>query len=822
MRGSPMENQRQPAGRPANPARPSIPLAASHAKTLRIAALFAMIVVLATAALLFYAKSQIALSLSQHETASIGPISGNLSSISDGMLTYNYSNYLVAYSRLQYSQHNASSASLSLTIYPSNPSPQIYFINTGGYCVQCFISSSLLAALNSSLRKYGILQPGAKISAVDINSMGAIPPGSIVILPSGLIPNILLPNMTYTELCPKYSSTTIISLLNAGDTVIYAGRNFSRSVSCTGQIAQDTGPETSAISQYVSSFNSTNSSSSANSTSFNSTLFFNSPTFFLSPGARFGPVSSASIFNGTLIALSNYPSSGWDNSPGLLASDISKVIESRFWIQAIAASSPVVIHNSSGEATLFTLNSMIQYSPGISAEINGSYGLVRLMLSNSTGSREYEMPLRFRLTQNGLIGLPSIVGQTEQVQISAQVYNASNRVVIASVPLYNQNLTQMTVNPIRIGQIGSTAIYTYSSFSLPSGYYIASLQDQRGSVYSSALFYVANSSVQPVSMDFRNGSFVFYVSSNGHNVVGAPYSISINGAYNATGTVQDGRINYTLPKGALLNYGNAVFNVSMLGSSYLIPYPYKTNGINIPPLYIEFAIAAVIIITLNKVLVPVNIDEYYIDVPDIKPSKMEHAAETADSIISVFDKVNSFYHWNRLPLTPDELRSGISNNIRYGNTRMSITLRNTYSILNFLVSKGQVATAGDYFAPSKWIAESGHSIDYLVIYRKLRDYCIANAMLLTEMDSSNKADVIVTNKGAQNYVKIYSSSTKMKDIEISLKVKSFIIFIDEEARLQFLDRLYMSYGNNAEILKMAIDYGNVRLVDSDDLSELKL
>ncbi|MHB1830043.1 MAG: hypothetical protein ACYCO0_01490 [Candidatus Micrarchaeaceae archaeon] len=817
-----MENQRQSAGRFARPAWSSSSLASGQAKTIKMAALFAIIVVMVTVVLLFYVKSQIASSLNQHVAAPKGLISANLSSISDGMLAYNYSNYLVAYSRLQYSQRNASSANLSLTIYPSNPSPQIYLINTGGYCVQCFISSSLLAALNSSLQKYGILQAGAKVNSIDINSMGSIPKGSIIILPSGLIPNILLPNMTYTELCPKYSNTTIISLLNAGDTVIYAGRNFSRSVSCTGQIAQNTNPEISTISQYSNPANSTNSTNPINSTSFNSTLFFNSPTFFLSSGPRFGPVSSAIIFNGTLIALSNYPSSGWDNSPGLLASDIAKAIESRFWIPILAASSPIAIHNSSGEATLFTLNSMIQYSPGISAEVNGSYGLVRLRLSNSNSMREYEMPLRFRLLQNGLIGMPSVVGQTEQVQISAQVYNASNRVVIASVLLYNQNFTQMTVNPIRIGQIGSTAIYTYTSFSIPSGYYIASLQDQSESVYSSALFFVANSSVQPLSMDFRNGSFVFYVSSNGHNVVNSPYSININGAYNATGTVQDGRISYALPKGATLDYGNAVFNVSLLGSSYLIPYPYKTNGINIPPLYIEFAIAAIIIVALNKVLVPISVDEYYIDVPDIKPSKMEHAAETSDSIISVFDKVNSFYHWNRLPLTPDELRSGISNNIKYGNTRMSITIRNTHSILNSLVNKGLVATAGDYFAPSKWIAESGHSIDYLVIYRKLRDYCIANAMLLTEMDSSNKADVIVTNKGAQNYVKIYSSSTKMKDIEISLKVKSFIIFIDEESRLQFLDRLYMSYGNNAEILKMAIDYGNVRLVDSDDLSELKL
>ena len=111
---------------------------------------------------------------------------------------------------------------------------------------------------------------------------------------------------------------------------------------------------------------------------------------------------------------------------------------------------------------------------------------------------------------------------------------------------------------------------------------------------------------------------------------------------------------------------------------------------------------------------------------------------------------------------------------------------------------------------------------YLVIYRKLKDYCISNAMLMTEMGASSKADVIVTNKGAQNYVKIYSEDMKVKDIDISQKIRTFIVFLEEEDRLSFMDRLYKSYSDNAEILKMAINYGNVKLIDSSNLDELRL
>ena len=311
--------------------------------------------------------------------------------------------------------------------------------------------------------------------------------------------------------------------------------------------------------------------------------------------------------------------------------------------------------------------------------------------------------------------------------------------------------------------------------------------------------------------------------SNGQSVNGAGYQISINNAYNSSGVINGGVLHYTLPQGTSLSYGNGTFKVEIMGSTYSVPYQYSSeNTINIPPLYIAFAIAAIVVIVLNKVLVPPNVDDYYIDVPDIKPAKLEYAKESKDSILSVFDKINMFYRWVYMPLTAEEIKSGISSNIKYGNTRMTITLRNTYAILNSLVKSGDVQMADDYYAPTKWLKASGYTMAYLVIYRKLKDYCISNAMLMTEMGASSKADVIVTNKGAQNYVKIYSEDMKVKDIDISQKIRTFIVFLEEEDRLSFMDRLYKSYSDNAEILKMAINYGNVKLIDSSNLDELRL
>lgn len=809
-----MEDQKTKAKQfPQRPRQSAGQMLAAHMGLVRIAVIAVVVLAVLFFGLVAFVHSAIS-SIAMHQPPPVptGKVSGSVSVLSSGVLTYNFSKYAVEYSRLGYSEANASGATASLTLYSANPAEPVYLVNVESYCVQCFLGTTLLVDLNSSMHRYGLLLNGSSLNYIDINRLSGLPPNVIVVLPSGLVPNILLPNVTYSERCSSFSNVTLASMLGNGDTVIYVGRNFTRSVSCSGQIAQDTQQETSWVSTF------------SNSSSYvfpPNVLYLSNPTFFLEQGQMYGPATSTSILNGSLVVLSNYPSEGWNGSASLLASDIAKVIASRFWMDQLAQgnlSLPVVPR---GNDTVFTLNSMMPYGNSVSQEINSSYGLLTMTLSNPDSFQEYEVPLRYRLRQNGIIGLPPLVAQTGQVDIEAEVYNASNRVVIAQVPIYNQSF-DLAVSPIPIGQIGDTPLYKPTSFQLPSGYYIARLSDERGSKYSSALFFVSNATIVPVSLDFQNGTFAFSATSDGQGINGAEYQISINNAYNSSGYVNDGSIAYVLPKSTVLNYGSGTFSIMLLGDRYSIPYQYAHTGFSIPPLYIAFIVAAVFIAVLNKLLVPASVDEYFIDVPDLKPPKAERASEPADTVLSVFDSVNRMYHWKDMPLTPEEVRSGIGNNIRYGNARISISMRNTYSILGQLISRGLVVTAGNYYAPAKWVGDSGHDIEYLVIYRKLRDYSIANAMLMTEMDSSSRADVIITSKGTQNSVKIYSKDAKLKDIEISQRMKTFIVFIDEETRLAFMDRLYLSYGTNAEVLKMALNYGNVKLVQSDNLGELKI
>lgn len=779
-----------------------------------------IITLFAITTLVIFIKSSIAAANAAGSAGSVtGPITGAFSLTGKGILQYNNVSSVVEFAKIRYSMSNVQHANATIDVYTSNPVRKIYLVDVQGYCSKCFLAPSIRSSLNYTLRKYGLIFNSSSFNFVNINNIDQVPPESIIIIPSGLMPNILFPNITYTNLCPKYSNSSMLSLVASGDILVYIGANFSRSVTCSGQVVQTSQQSLDSI---YPTFNTTTKS---NGNFTNSSFYLTTPTYSFRFGRVFGPVAAKTYgADGAILVLSNYPDVGW-NSTNTLADDIARTISTRFWIREISnGTTTVPVKQNESTFTIFSTNTPINNVQTITNIVNSTYTLVRVRVNNTQSYAEFDVPLRIRFRNNGQIGLPSTIGLGDLVNVTGQIFNASSsQHVIAYAQAYNQNLTFVNNTTVHFGQLSQTKEFVQTTFDLPSGYYIINLTDQNGNLYSSALFFVANVVITPIKFDFRNSTFTFLVYSNGHPVRSVPYAVSLNGVYNySNGYLSNGILIYKLPKGTVVNYGNKNFVVKILGVSYIFPYNYLNPGINIPPLYIEVAIEVIIVLLIAKFIVPPNADDYYIDVPDVRPVQKQVLKENSDAIVDVFTKVNNYYHWRDMPLTIDEIKMGISNYIRYGNARVSITGRNAFMTVNKLVAKGVLEEAGEYYAPKKWTQLSNHSIAYLVIYRKLRDFCVANAMLFTELDTSSNIDMIITNKSTSNYIKIYTDDLQVKDIDIKQGARMFIAFLDEEKRLTFLDRLYMSYGQNAEILKMGISYGNIRLIDTNHLEELKL
>ena len=748
----------------------------------------------------------------------------------------NYANSTAtaAYAKLDYHEINSSYANFTLRVFKTNPLPKIYLVDTNNYCVNCYLGSSMQQELQIYLNQYGMILNQSSFNYIQLDNISSIAPNSIVIVPSGLIPLSLLPiqnsSLSNYNACFSTHNYSIINMLNHGDTILYVGENFSRSVSCGQQIIQT--PQ-SVINELSNAGINTRP---ANATDIRVAkaqkyLAFNTPTFLFASGLLASSATYINAYNGSVVALSNYPSAGWKNA-SILSRDIAALIDLHYWNGELASGStgmiPITNKSSSGSMAIVTNTTQAGQESLVNISLSSTYALASVYFYN-LGNQLKENNILFRIngTPNGYVSAPSAVPQTASEFINARATNITNNFDSFHIYIYNLSYEQ-PVQYLFIGQMTPNVTFIKPiSFFLPGGYYVASLIDANNKTYARSIFRIYPTNVTPLfsPSSFSNRSFTFSLNSGGYPLSGIPYSISLNGKYVQNSTVNNSIIHYNLPGGSVLSYGNETFSIKVLGASQTVIMPYTNTILNIPPFYIEFAIVAVIIVILNKVLVPPNIDKYYINVQEFRHTNRTKVKEPADTILKVFDQVNYYYHWRYMPLSADEVKSGISNNVRYGNMPIAVTLQNTYIVLNKMMRKGLVVAADDFYAPKNWEELSKHDIEYLAIFRKLRDYSVANAMLFTDVDAYENVDMIITNKGVQNYVYIsskLSENQKLGSVPMSKNYRTFIVFLNEEDRYAFVDRLNTSYGEESEILRLSIESLDIRLIDTTDLGQLKL
>ncbi len=766
--------------------------------------------------------------------APVANVSGTISLVNAFAARYNNSIETAAYAKLHYHESNATYSNYTLRVFRKAPLTKIYLLDVDNYCINCFLSSTLEGELRADLGRYGLLPNQSSFNYIQISNVSSVTPGSIIIVPSGLMPlpflavqNSSLANYSACSFNHNYS---IINMLSSGDTIIYIGRNFSRTVSCGQQIIETPNDTVNILKNDGLLTESVNSVEQAEA-AVQSYLAFNAPTFTFVGGSTFYSGTYVNALNGSVVALSDFPSHGWNDSSSLLANDIAALIDLHYWdgLLATGSSGWQTMSNNSGAGTMSLVTNTTQVNSTDTALLASTnvYGLATAYFKSADlkKSAEDNIPFILNTTQYGSVGLPPAVSQTESEYVSATATNISGGFDSFHIYIYNTSYDE-PVQYVFVGPMKENITFVKPvSFYLQGGYYTASLVDLHNRTYARAIFRIYNTTIKPVNLDFGNRNFTFSAYSGGYALNGVPYSISLNGGYQENGTVNNSAIRYSLPGGSVVNYGNETFRINVFGKNQTIIAPYQNAVLNIPSYYIEFIIAAVIIVALNKILVPPNIDRYYINVQEFRQTNRAKVKEPADTILKVFDQVNYYYHWRYMPLSADEVKAGISGNVRYGNMPIAVTLQNTYNVLNKLSSKGFVVESEGYFAPKKWIEDSKHDIEYLAVFRMLRDYCVSNAMLFTDIDAYENVDMIVTNKGVQNYIYIYSrlsGNQKLSDIPLSKAYRTFIVFINEVEKLDFIGRLNISYGEESEILRLSIESLDVRLIDTHDFGQLKL
>jgi hypothetical protein len=758
----------------------------------------------------------------------ISPTRGNLllnATLNDtGVYTYNNATDIVGYALVNYKASNYSTLNISLNLYSKNPVFRIYLLNVTDYCYNCRNEGNLYNSLFYYLREYGLISNQSSFSYIDMNQLQNLQNNSLIIIPSGLMPITLMPNSQLQ------SNINIITLLNRGDTIFYIGRNFSYSVGLGGRTVYSTKGIVSNNLVNYGIMTAPYSLNSENLTTRNKTnylgLYFDSPTFNFTGGGSDGQIAYLNAGNGSIVAFSNYETVGW-NTTDEVAQDLAKVIYSRIWIHSSAYGSLNLNYSGINESRqgILTLQKPLNNSlNNITMIVNDSYPLAKIKANyNITYFKALNIPFKLRYKYNSTINISAFVGEGEPTLAIISINTNKKQQVISSIQVSDIDMNNVEDVPLSFFNI-SPAIYTvtkYVTFDIPQGTYIATLRNFNGSYYSSAVFMVPKLNITGITLNFQNKTFNFSVYSNGWPVSGIPYKASIDNKYNYSGYINNGIISFVLSNKTVIPYGDQTVDIEILGVHETGTVEYQQNVVHIPLLYIIFGAIAAAVIILNLVVKAPIRDEYYVDIETLPPSHKIEVTVKKDEIISIFDKVDLYYRWRYMPLAPEEIKGGISQNLKYENMPIAITLQNTIFVLNMLCAYGDVVNVENYYMPKSWIYLSGHDEVYLTIFRKLRDYCIANAMLFTDLGTSESNDMVITKNGISENIIIYSKEN-YRDINISENSRILLVFLNDIERLNFLDGLYLSYGKSAEILKMSINYGYIKLIDSNNLKEIIL
>jgi len=720
------------------------------------------------------------------------------------LLYYNQSTFFIPYALFGYSVRNVSVLNFNVSLYKQPVPTAVYLLNFTNECLNCNGVYTVINSTANALSGYGLQY---NLTVVSQSYLPGIEDNSILVVLNGLLPSYILGGPS--------NNTVLQQLLNRGISIIYIGQNFSRLLEPGDIIVPNRrgAPEIPTASPKIVHKNP---------------FYFSNVTFSFFDGFQYGSATYTNVANGSVVAFSNYLSA-WPN-PTAAGLDIAKAIAQLFWLPKYSSGSAHVTINSNFASGNFgalldstPVNVTTKMTAVLGALNSGSGRAVVSTSSNySLGSGSVYQYVYYKPSYsiNGNLSMTNIIipgiGTYLNLEIST---NSPNPIYIRPhLTIYAANRsTQVLSIPLPYTQItGNFSFIKPISFLLPPGVYIASLQNFSNNQYAAAYFKVPDVNITLKSANYSANRYRFYLSMLGTPVSGFPYKVLLNNEYQANGTIENGTIDYALPKGLPQIYGELNFSFDILSTHFEFAATNPAPVITINAQYIEIAVVAVIVLLLTTVVRAPQTDEFYIDVPNLPRKEVTEIKLSPATLTGVFDKLNSYYHWRYMPLNPNEVRIGVANSIRYKGMPVNLTFSNVEFLLDQLVQKGELTNLEYLYTPKQWITQSGHDIEYLAIFKKLRMYFVTHALVFTDLDANPAADMVVALRDEHVYVVIYSETSKFKNMPVYENSITYLTFLNADKLETFRKTLYKASSRDAELLKMYMSSGRVRLLDADN------
>ncbi|MGC8694056.1 MAG: hypothetical protein ACP5RI_00320 [Candidatus Micrarchaeia archaeon] len=719
---------------------------------------------------------------------------------SQDLLSSFYGSYIVPYILINYSASNITSLNITARLISSKPPDHIYILNWSGECINCNKNNAFVENLSASLISMNIINSSNPIRIIPESDLSILNSSDYLFILNGQMPQYLF-NQTPSGI------SLLEQVLDNGATVIYVGSNFSKTL-----IAQSV----LVPAQNIPSFLSTTSYSGHS-------IYNQSLPFILSPGKLLNDMSYTQVGNGYIFVFPNYLNTFPNMSDA--ANFFSLFMYNNSWIPNIATTSRnLTLNYSSNEGgnigLLFNSTHLVNSGYTIS-QLNSSY-VEAYILQSSYGPyflKRYLFKPYFT-APNGTIDMPLYASPGFPISSQITIFEKYSTFVEPHFDIYTLDMQKISsIPPIFAKNIsGSFTFYENFTPEISKGFYIVQLNGYSGQHYASGLLSVPPLSVSYLIGNYTEGKFLFFATAGGKPISNVNAIITLNGNYSENVTINNGTLLYTLPAGASIQQGNETFKIVSLQQSIAIKQYYKPAFVSINQQYIEFVIALIIVILeVTLVKTPFR-DEFYIDISSLPEPQKTPIKIRENELINVFNSLNNYYHWRYMPLSKFEFKNAIATNIRVNSIPVNLTYENVEFLLDSLVKKGDVVVADDLYAPSTWITQSKHDIEYLATFKKLRSYLIAHGYIFTDLDKSDVADIITTIHNEKSYIVIYSKTSRfISKLPIQEKFKTYLVFLNDDKLEIFRNNLYSSVSNEAEILRTYISANKVILVSADNL-----
>ncbi|MEM4367369.1 MAG: hypothetical protein QW035_04575 [Candidatus Anstonellales archaeon] len=654
------------------------------------------------------------------------------------------------------------------------------------------------------------LEPvGITVSKVSLAQVREIPPGSMLLLPSGMLPEEFVEN----------NAELLALLMKKKVHVIYIGKKWDRYLKKGGTTEALSESQEKAIGLAYGVPSQANQLSMKNPTytaQKKGVLFSASNIIYGSVSVLYGKEGGVVLIMPQVIDI------GW-GSMKELGSDIKRIVTELRWIEeknsksfllynstdmfmvsapysSSGASLRVVAFNEKNETLVlstFTEKDFPGYvefggftSYHITEKISGAQITGTAILNGQSSAKK---KIFYSVLENGSL-------EVDRSQIGTQLFDVSG-----AEPLFS---------------IGAK---------LDPGYYIVSIQDEDGIEYARGALIIEDIIPYITRVNFENATFeIRFVNPRYEPVVADSVKITVRNqkgekikeaSYFGVSRVSLA-LNEYAQEGKLPseNY-NFAFKFGQVEKKLAYSPPIsKPFWAGMEWLYVPLTLVLIVSILMFFLLRRAEPIVYILDIPDFPPVSKKNIKMKVDDFAELFEELNRYYKWKYTPLSLEEIKFGFTRRT-YEGKKIVLSDYNLKYVLDKVISSGKVQKALDLYVLSKWAKESGRNALYLALFRKIRDICLNYVIPFTPMNSEKDFDTKLTIIGQEFYLHLYDKDFKriinnvLNNITAGINV---IVFADTADKEDFKASLNAeSY--SMKILKNEINGESVLLLTIDEL-----